>query len=627
MKTKKKLLSLMLVVVLSLTLIPMTVFAQENENGTETGIEAEVETKTETEVETEPETETEAEPGAEPEAEPEEEPGAAPEVEPETEPEAEPKARMKAAPEAEAVVETWADHADTSWFGDGSAAEYRITTAAQLAGLAKLVNEDNVGGKFDGKVIYLENDLDLTGYEWVSIGWNGWDDYIYGRKYGKFSGTFDGQGHVVRNLYSHETGSKKLNKTAGLFGALYKGEIKNLGVVDADIERATEDSCDYGHGILADVIQSATITNCWTTGTIVGSVKWGKRMGGITGYSEGNSQIKGCYSTAVITGNYASNYENEFDSVGGILGMGADAIITDCWFDGKIEVNSTVAAVGGIVGYSENTTLNNCLVSTKNLGADGDGNTYWIGYEVSTDATNCYWPNDDKYARTVQNKESGNSAGTPVDDFKSKDVLEGLQKNAGEGINWVAGVAHPTFSWDEPHILANYDAVDAAVEKVNALKKENYKDFSAVQDAMDAVDWSKNTLEQETVNGYAAAIEAALAGLEYKDADYTAVDNAIAKAGALNKADYKDFSAVEKAIAAVVRGKNITEQETVNGYAAAIENALKALQKKTVTVTAKNTKNPQTGDHSNMLLWAALLVVSGAAVTTVSATYKKRKVK
>ena len=54
-------------------------------------------------------------------------------------------------------------------------------------------------------------------------------------------------------------------------------------------------------------------------------------------------------------------------------------------------------------------------------------------------------------------------------------------------------------------------------------------------------------------------IEDAIVDLQYKDADYTKVDAALAKANALKKDDYKDFSAVETAVNAVAGGKNITE--------------------------------------------------------------------
>lgn len=61
-------------------------------------------------------------------------------------------------------------------------------------------------------------------------------------------------------------------------------------------------------------------------------------------------------------------------------------------------------------------------------------------------------------------------------------------------------------------------------------------------------------------------------------ADYSAVDEAIAKAEALNKADYTNFDAVEAAVNAVVRGKDIREQAIVDGYAAEIQAAIAALK-------------------------------------------------
>ena len=102
------------------------------------------------------------------------------------------------------------------------------------------------------------------------------------------------------------------------------------------------------------------------------------------------------------------------------------------------------------------------------------------------------------------------------------------------------------------YLPADYTKVDAAIAKANALKKDEYKDFSAVQTAVDAVARGKNITEQREVDAMAKAIEDAIAVLQYKDADYTKVDAAIAKANTLNKDDYKDFSAVEAAVKAVV---------------------------------------------------------------------------
>ena len=130
---------------------------------------------------------------------------------------------------------------------------------------------------------------------------------------------------------------------------------------------------------------------------------------------------------------------------------------------------------------------------------------------------------------------------------------------------------------------SNYDAVDAEIEKANKLNPDNYKDFSAVTAAIKAVIRDKDIMEQHIVTGYATAIEKAIDDLEYKKANYDAVDAAIAKANKLNPDDYKDFSAVTAAIKAVIRDKDIIEQDIVTGYATAIGKAIDALELKPVT--------------------------------------------
>ena len=73
------------------------------------------------------------------------------------------------------------------------------------------------------------------------------------------------------------------------------------------------------------------------------------------------------------------------------------------------------------------------------------------------------------------------------------------------------------------------------------------------------------------------SVIAKLLSMTYAGADYTDVDAAIKRANSLNKDNYKDFSKVEDAINAVNRDKDITEQEVVNGYAKAINDAIDAL--------------------------------------------------
>ena len=183
---------------------------------------------------------------------------------------------------------------------------------------------------------------------------------------------------------------------------------------------------------------------------------------------------------------------------------------------------------------------------------------------------------------------------------------------------------------------ADYTKVDAALAKANALKKDDYKDFSAVETAVNAVARGKNITEQAEVDAMAKAIEDAIAALQYKDADYTRVDAAIARANALNKNDYKDFSGVECAIRAVARGKNITQQAEVDAMAKAIEDALAALQYKDANKTTQPTPAPaatatpqytipHTGDTSNPALLVVLMLVSGSAAIGTAVVASKRK--
>ena len=183
--------------------------------------------------------------------------------------------------------------------------------------------------------------------------------------------------------------------------------------------------------------------------------------------------------------------------------------------------------------------------------------------------------------------------------------------------------------------------------------------------AVNAVVRDKNITQQAEVDAMAKAIEDAIAALQYKDADYTKVDAALAKAKALKKDDYKDFSGVEAAVNAVARGKNITEQGEVDAMAKAIETALSALQYKdadkttpapaatatpapaatatpaptatatpapaatatpapAATATPQHTI-PQTGDTSNPALLVVLMLVSGSAAIGTAVVASKRK--
>ncbi len=134
---------------------------------------------------------------------------------------------------------------------------------------------------------------------------------------------------------------------------------------------------------------------------------------------------------------------------------------------------------------------------------------------------------------------------------------------------------------------ANTEHATKVLEEINDKKlvQEQYTETSwqafeeAKQELENAIEDNKDVNEEQMLT-YIENAKNACNRLAYKQADYSKVDAAIEKAEKLNKADYKDFSKVETAIKAVVRNKNITEQKEVDAMAQAIEDAIKALEKK-----------------------------------------------
>jgi len=164
---------------------------------------------------------------------------------------------------------------------------------------------------------------------------------------------------------------------------------------------------------------------------------------------------------------------------------------------------------------------------------------------------------------------------------------------------------------------ADYTKVDEAIAKIPTdLSVYTDESVKVLNDATAAVVRNKRVTEQAVVDGYADAINKAVEGLVFKAADYTKVDQAIEKANALNKKDYKNFDLVEKAINAVERGLDIRNQDKVDAMAAAIEEAIANLelnkgQGQGTTKPENGTSgNVNTGDSTNMLAWGVLLAVS-----------------
>ena len=437
-------------------------------------------------------------------------------------------------------VDNWDGTADTSWYTSApDASEYHISTAEQLAGLAQLVNDKATPVLFGGKTIYLDNDLDLFGCQWTPIG--------NGSNFGRyFAGTFDGQYHKITNLHHHSTGDELIRN--GLFGVVSDGgTLKNLLVIDADI--ASNDGSLLA-GILADWVDGGTVENCYTSGKIENNVG-DKMVGGLIGQCTGSTQVKGCGSDATVISTESD--EDHVDTVGGLIGQwenSADSSsITDCWFGGSVSCNNIYSAVGGILGanfenFSGNkpgVIIKNCIVATKNITGAEPGNITWITAVVKPHVTDCIWPDtppdgvtldeetypDNKgnylaVAKLVVDWGTGtasadptfdqSSCGTAVPNFTSEDVLTGLKNNAGAGVEWVAGINHPIFGW----LPADYSKVDEAIAKADAIDKNKYKDFSAVEKAISDVKRDKKMRNQADVNAMAKAIEDAIAALQLK---------------------------------------------------------------------------------------------------------------
>ncbi len=139
-------------------------------------------------------------------------------------------------------------------------------------------------------------------------------------------------------------------------------------------------------------------------------------------------------------------------------------------------------------------------------------------------------------------------------------------------------------------IVADYSKVDAAISRIpEDLSLYTEESVQELKKAQEAVDRNLTVNEQDTVDGYAEAITKAIDQLKYKPADYSKVDAAIAKAEKLDPDDYQNFDVVTKAIAAVQRDKNITEQDQVDAMAANIEKAIASLIKK----DADKTEDPK----------------------------------
>ena len=409
---------------------------------------------------------------------------------------------------------------------------------------------------------------------------------------------------------------KYINGTVALCGYAINSTIEycqNKG--DFSI---TQDVTSFQMGGIVGLAQNSTVQYCANTGDLT---SWTPCTGGIVGQLIQNSKVINCYSTGKIVP--LGKGTTDFGGIAGTVGTGTE--IRHCYFAGEVDLSQYTATtpykrLGGIAGgVSSDTPVfeNNYFVQTENVPAcfkyQDAGTEKTLDFMKTEDFFNeitaaggNYRFNSNgtpilpapKYAVSfvvtpaelvnVVIKVNGQEVANPVDLEAGTYTVEVSADNCevfNLNITITADTATHTQTIAMTYLPADYTKVDEAIAKANALNKDEYKDFTAVEAAVSAVVRDKNITEQSEVDAMAKAIEDAIAALQYKDADYTKVDAAIAKANALNKDEYKDFTAVEAAVNAVVRDKNITEQSEVDAMAKAIEDAIAALQYKDADYT------------------------------------------
>lgn len=566
-------------------------------------------------------------------------------------------------------------HPPNEFLSGGSGTQddpWLISTAADLKALADFINDDTHPanaydadgcglGNFHGYYFKQTADIDLQGAAWNPIGYSD-ESHFY------FSGHYDGGNHVIRNAVS--SGKTDNGYTlAGIFGSVCVGSISNLHIEKVEFSAVGDNDQAFAGG-LAGIVLDSEIANCSVSGSKLSSSRTPRnsnRAGGLVGLSSGGKFTK-CASVnnEIRATSYCGGFVGELDD----SYANGSSSFTDCYV-----ANSTVTAsssnvqnsncVGGFCGQvtEEILSLTNCFIynTQVSIAADSqydfDSVGAFVGYlQTNGDSYTAKIITNNCYRGTVT--VTPGSHNTLTEDTSTEKTAEEFADGTVTGLlgaSFANGNGFPILG-SSP---ADYTAVDAALAEVAKRNRDDYTNFSDVDAAVNAVVRGYDRTRQSDVDAMAQTILNALEHLTRKGADYTAVDAAITKANALNPDDYTNFAAVQTAIDAVDRTKDITQQSEVDAMAAAIQSALAALEKKpaptaapTAVPTAAPTQAPQestapaatqaptpapttaptaaptatpapqavstipaTGDGANIaLLWVMLVVSGGAAL-------------
>ncbi|MBP3255330.1 MAG: MucBP domain-containing protein [Clostridia bacterium] len=247
----------------------------------------------------------------------------------------------------------------------------------------------------DGEVSDIKTEL-TTGNGFKSIGlyfyteeWD-YNDQHYSRtesKFKPFSGTFDGNGHEIKNI--NQSG----REYAGLFAMLKNAVVKNLTISGTIVTGGSDYSLAAG-SIAAKAVNSISLENCNNEAS-VNSNYAGGLIGNVDGYALSSEEtnaltqsdilkIKNCKNSGTIDGINAGGIVGRFNNSSSSIKMYESIFIEDCKNTGTINVKSGYNNYsGGIIGDFNDYTVKNLQVincsNTANTFGGIMGNIYSEG--------------------------------------------------------------------------------------------------------------------------------------------------------------------------------------------------------------------------------------------------------
>ena len=482
-----------------------------------------------------------------------------------------------------------------------------IKTVDDLLAFSKAVNNGDYDKNKDA-VVVLENDLDLTGVVWTPIG------SVFNAK-GElehfFSGKFYGNGHTISNIDFTPIYGKDM--LVGFFGDIEGAEVSGL-TVEGNLNVTNADNDYTFYGTIAGFAGDCTISDCVSNVSFNNNGKYVYGFMGMVGQADGTT-FEYCENTAdiIISGDSSSLYvggivgyaqngtevrycSNAGDMVyaaanaGGIAGrLIENAKVVNSYVTGKLTpLGNGTTDVGGIVGSINGGSVSDCYFAGEiDLSQYSARKPYTrfggiVGKDSSStpDLKNNYFTKTEDVEACGSNKEAGEAKA--YDYMTTKEFYDELTAN-GAKYQYVEGRT--------PVLPTKEYAVDFEVTPAdlkNVVIKVDGKEITGNTAMLTAGTYTVEVLADDceplsreiTISADIATHTQAFE-LAYKSADYTEVDKAEKAAKALNKDDYEDFSEVEKALAAIDRTKNITEQADVDAMAKAINDAVANLVKKT----------------------------------------------